>query len=71
MDYIDKYDELIELLTEEIEIDDKKYYLKEEFDKFFVKGNKTAGIRIRKIMQKIKKTAQGVRDDVQSYKKSI
>lgn len=71
MAYIDKYDKLIKLLNEEVEIDGKKYDLKEDFEKFFIKGNRTAGTRIRKIMQEIKKITQEVRTDVQSYKKNI
>jgi hypothetical protein len=55
MDYLDKYDELIRILTEEIEIDGKKYDLKEDFEKFFIRSNKTAGTRIRRVMQEIKK----------------
>ena len=34
-----------------------------------IKGNKTAGIRLRKVMQQIKKLAQDVRDEVQESKK--
>jgi len=71
MDYLDKYDELIRLLTEEVEIDGKNYNLKEDFEKFFIKSNKTAGVRIRKMMQEIKKLSSQVRDDVQSYKTNI
>lgn len=71
MEYLDKYDRLVKLLTEEIEIDGKKYDLKEDFEKFFVKGNKTAGTRMRKVMQELKKMAQEVRDDVQEYKSKI
>lgn len=71
MAYIDKYDQLIKLITEEVEIDGKKYDLKEDFEKFFIKGNRTAGTRIRKVMQEIKKMTQEVRTDVQSYKKNI
>jgi hypothetical protein len=71
MDYLDKYDELIRILTEEIEIDGKKYDLKEDFEKFFIRSNKTAGTRIRRVMQEIKKLAQEVRDDVQDYKSKI
>ena len=40
MEYTDKYDQLLKLITEEVEIDGKKYLLKEEFEKFFVKGNR-------------------------------
>lgn len=72
MEYIDKYDELLKLLTEEVEIDGKKFFnLKEDFEKFFVRGNKTAGTRIRKMMQEIKKLSQEVRNDVQTYKSNI
>jgi hypothetical protein len=71
MDYLDKYDKLVKLLTEEVEIDGKKFDLKEDFEKFFIRGNKTAGTRIRKVLQELKKVAQEVRDDVQEYKGKI
>lgn len=71
MEYQDKYDELVKILTEEIEIDGKKYNLKEDFEKFFVKGNRTAGTRIRRVMQEIRKLSQEVRNDVQDYKAKI
>ena len=71
MEYLDRYDKLVKLLTEEVEIEGKKYDLKDDFDKFFVRGNKTAGTRIRKVMQELKKVSQEVRDDVQEYKGKI
>ena len=71
MEYLDKYDKLVKILTEEIEIDGKKYDLKEDFEKFFIKDNKTAGTRVRRVMQELKKLAQEVRDDVQKEKKDI
>ena len=71
MDYIDKYDKLIKVLTEEVEIDGKRFNLKDDFEKFFIKGNRTAGTRIRKVMQEIKKLTQDVRNDVQEYKSKI
>jgi hypothetical protein len=71
MEYQDKYESLVKLLTEEVEIDGKKYNLKDDFDKFFVRGNKTAGTRIRKMMQEVKKMSQEVRTDVQDYKSKI
>ncbi len=71
MEYQDKYDELLKIMTDEIEIDGKKVTLSEEFEKFFVRSNKTAGTRIRKIMQMIRRSAEEIRNDVQSYKKSI
>ena len=71
MDYLDKYDKLVNILMEEVEIDGKKFDLKDDFEKFFIRGNKTAGTRIRKVMQELKKMAQEVRDDVQEYKGQI
>jgi hypothetical protein len=71
MDYTDKYEHLLKVLTEMIEVDGKKTTLKDDFDKFFVKSNKTAGVRIRKVMQIIRKTAEEIRRDVQSYKKNL
>ena len=70
-DHLDSYDELLNILINEVEVDEKKVYLKEEFEKFFVKGNKTAGTRIRKIMQMIRKKAESIRKDIQDYKKDI
>lgn len=71
MEYQDKYDELLKLLTEEVIVDGKKYNLKDDFEKFFIRGNKTAGTRIRKMMQEIRKLSQEIRNDVQSYKSKI
>jgi hypothetical protein len=71
MEYTDKYDQLLKLITEEVEIDGKKYLLKDEFEKFFVKGNKTAATRVRKFMQELKKKAQEIRDDVQDYRQTL
>jgi hypothetical protein len=71
MEYMDKYDELKKLITEEVEIDGKKYKLEDEFERFFVKGNRTAGTRIRKIMQMIRRSSESIRNDVQDYKKSL
>ena len=71
MEYLDKYDYLVKILTEEIEIDGKKYDLKEDFEKFFIKENRTAGTRVRRVMQEIKRMSQEIRNDVQDYKKKI
>ena len=71
MDYIDKYDQLVKILTEEVEIDGKKFNLKDDFEKFFIRGNRTAGTRIRKVMQELKRLSQEVRTDVQDYKGKI
>lgn len=71
MDYLDKYDQLVKLLTEEVEIEGKNFNLKDDFEKFFVRSNKTAGTRLRKMMQEVKKLSQEIRDDVQEYKSKI
>lgn len=71
MEYQDKYDKLFEMITDDFELDGKEVNLKDDFEKFFVKGNKAAGARIRKVMQEIKKLAQDIRVDVQTYKKTL
>jgi hypothetical protein len=71
MEYQDKYDELVKILTEEFEINGKKYNLKEDFEKFYVRENRTAGTRIRRVMQEVKKLSQEIRGDVQEYKSKI
>ena len=42
--------------------------MEDDFSKFYDKGNKAAGTRIRKSMQDIKKMAQDIRSDVQDSK---
>lgn len=42
--------------------------LEDDFQKFYQKGNKAAGTRIRKSMQDLKKMAQDIRNDIQSHK---
>lgn len=71
MEYLDKYDQLVKILTEEVEVDGKKFNLKDDFEKFFIRGNRTAGTRIRKVMQELKRLSQEVRNDVQEYKGKI
>ena len=44
--------------------------LEEDFTKFYDKGNKAAGTRIRKGMQELKQMAQDIRVDVQARKAS-
>ncbi len=44
--------------------------MKENVDKFFDKGNKSAGTRVRTQCQEIKKLAQELRLEVQNAKKS-
>lgn len=40
-----------------------------DFEKFFVKGNKAAGVRVRKHMQELRQMAQEIRNQVQELKK--
>jgi hypothetical protein len=42
--------------------------LEEDFSKFYAKGNKAAGTRVRKGMQDMKNLAQEIRVEVQSSK---
>jgi cell division protein FtsB len=39
-----------------------------DFEKFYEKGNKTAGTRLRKQMQELKNKAQAIREEVQTLK---
>ncbi len=56
---MDRYLELSELI--------KKY--EKDFNKFYNKGNKTAGIRLRKHMQELRTWAKMVRFEVQNLNK--
>ena len=42
--------------------------LEDDFSKFYEKGNKAAGTRIRKAMQDLKRKAQDIRVEVQDKK---
>ncbi len=42
--------------------------LEEDFTKFYQKGNKAAGTRIRKAMQDLKRKAQDIRVEIQDRK---
>ncbi len=44
--------------------------MEDDFSKFYGKGNKAAGTRVRKGMQELKKMAQDIRVEVQSMKNS-
>jgi len=39
-----------------------------DFEKFYLKGNKSAGVRVRKHMAALKRKAQEVRNEVQEIK---
>jgi histone H1-like protein Hc1 len=40
-----------------------------DFEKFYLKGNKSAGTRVRKHMNDLKRKAQEIRNEVQAIKK--
>jgi hypothetical protein len=42
--------------------------LEEDFTKFYQKGNKAAGTRVRKGMQELKRKAQDIREEIQDKK---
>jgi hypothetical protein len=55
---MDRYQELLDLVAT----------FKADFDKFYVKENKSAGVRLRKNMANLKKKAQEIRNEVQDVK---
>ena len=55
---LDKYDKVVELVQE----------MKEDYDKIFIRSNKTAGTRVRQKAQDIKSLLNEIRDDVQVKK---
>ena len=55
---MEKYQELKELVAQ----------LEDDFDKFYAKGNKAAGTRLRKAMQKLKGLAQAIRVEISDKK---
>ena len=50
------------------EIRDMVLSLEADFEAFYEKGNKAAGVRVRKGMQDLKALAQDIRVDVQARK---
>ncbi|HVN48027.1 MAG TPA: histone H1 [Bacteroidota bacterium] len=55
---MDRYQELLDLVAT----------FKVDFDKFYLKQNKSAGVRLRKHMANLKKKAQEIRNEVQTIK---
>jgi hypothetical protein len=58
---MDRYQELLDLIAT----------FKTDFDKFYIKENKSAGVRLRKHMANLKKKAQEIRNEVQEIKAKI
>jgi hypothetical protein len=42
-----------------------------DFQKFYKNGNKTAGVRIRKDMQELRRFAKSIRDEIQLLKDDV
>lgn len=56
---MDRYEELNDLVQT----------FKNNFDKFYIKGNKAAGVRLRKNMQQLRRFGKNIRDEVQNLKR--
>jgi hypothetical protein len=50
------------------ELQDLVETFKGDFEKFYIKQNKSAGVRLRKHMANLKRKAQEIRNDVQDIK---
>jgi hypothetical protein len=55
---MDRYKELLDLVAT----------FQGDFDKFYLKQNKSAGVRLRKHMANLKKKAQEIRNEIQDVK---
>jgi hypothetical protein len=60
-----RYNELLDLVTGE---DSSENNMQDDLKKFYGKGNKAAGTRARKGLQKLKKLAQEIRMEIQDIK---
>jgi hypothetical protein len=58
---MDRYQELLDLVAT----------FKTDFDKFYLKQNKSAGVRLRKHMATLKHKAQEIRNEVQEVKAKL
>ena len=54
-----RFNELVELVQT----------FEKDFEKFYLKGNKSAGTRVRKHMNDLKRKAQEIRNEIQEIKK--
>jgi len=57
---MEKFEELKDLIDS----------MESDVNKFYEKGNKSAGTRVRKLLQEVKKAAQALRVDIQDNKKT-
>lgn len=64
------YQHYLEVMNKFQHLRDFVLSLEDDFTKFYAKGNKAAGTRIRKGMQDLKAMSQDIRMDVQNRKNS-
>ncbi|MEK6650294.1 MAG: histone H1 [Bacteroidota bacterium] len=58
---MNRYQELVDLVQS----------FQKDFEKFYVKGNKSAGVRVRKHMATLKRKAQEIRNEIQDIKSKM
>lgn len=58
---MNRYQELLDLIQT----------FHKDFEKFYEKGNKSAGTRVRKHMAELKRKAQEIRNEIQDIKKNL
>ena len=56
---MERFNELVEMVQS----------FEKDFEKFYTKGNKSAGTRVRKHMNDLKRKAQDIRNEIQTIKK--
>lgn len=66
---MDSFEKLKTIVNGQIEIDGEVFDLAKDVAKVDKNGNKAAGIRIRKVMQKVKETAQEIREEIAKNRK--
>lgn len=66
---MESFEKLRAIINEEFELDGETYNLVKDVAKVNKNGNKTAGIRIRKLMQLVKNTAQDIRNEISENRK--
>ncbi|MES2767380.1 MAG: histone H1 [Bacteroidota bacterium] len=55
---MNRYEELLKMIQS----------FEKDFKKFYTNGNKTAGVRVRKDMQQLRRLAKSIRDEIQLLK---
>lgn len=66
---MESFEKLKTIVNGKIEIDGEVFDLAKDIAKVDKNGNRAAGIRIRKVMQKIKENAQEIREEIAKNRK--